>query len=327
MLDAFRVQRNVTPMNKADEWLLLRASFLPSEIQMAMPYEAPDFLVPEGTAFLGVEITEAFMSDSNARMMKIPDYLGEVLIERRYRHSDDKRVYPIKRVRYNAQDGSPVDLEGVVYLKPTFHERIFRLESTVLAKARRIPIYQTKCSVVELVLCDRGIFSGEIDKTEIGKIFHQKRLRMTIQESGFREVRYLTLATDGATYCYPVRAGILAEEVFLFFACLAEAKCAAAVFEAGSGLSVHLTNERFRSVSVFAHPPHTLTIFCDAGVAVYNNGSDGIEIFHPCSERAALLKQDPGVICVPSSAVVESLSPMIRGASCSFDIARLAKMF
>ena len=61
-------------------------------IDEIMAGENPDFKVrsKHQQDFFGVEVAEFYYSESNARLRNIPNYLGEILDNRRYRHKEEK---------------------------------------------------------------------------------------------------------------------------------------------------------------------------------------------------------------------------------------------
>jgi hypothetical protein len=65
------------------------------------PHESPDFLCRRSDiVILGVEVTEYFHSESDARLQRIPGYAKELLGVRRYRHSNDKNSLRVEKITY-----------------------------------------------------------------------------------------------------------------------------------------------------------------------------------------------------------------------------------
>lgn len=316
--------KNPKHVNKADEWKLLKAAMLPGDAEGATEHEAPDFLVPRPGVVLGVEVTEAFISESHARMELLPGYMGELLKEHRYRHKKDKAVYPIKRVQYTARDGSPIEGIGVVSAKPNSSERCSRLANVIARKASPVQEYLKECGLVDLIVRDRGIFSGQITKQQIPQIYQHPELRKAVQSSGFHEIFYVAQANDGKTFSYPARSGILAEEALRFFNVLGSVAPQAAFPSVAGALNLHLANSGFRSVAVYEQPPERLCILCDVAVATFETSNLHIYIHDLYSDAATEIRSRPGDLgsLLEGKSLLDSLEPEMKTASFYVDIAR-----
>src|SRR5713101_2273510 len=62
------------------------------------PTEEPDFRVKNADGEFGVEITEFYFSQSEARIKNIPGYFQEILERKNYKHKDDVVPLEVKEI-------------------------------------------------------------------------------------------------------------------------------------------------------------------------------------------------------------------------------------
>jgi hypothetical protein len=103
-----------------------------------------------GKTILGIEVTDYFQSESDARLKNIPDYAGNLLAQRKYRHKDDKLRLPVKRVTYVPQGDKSRgrEIDAIMIEHPSLAERIEKLVRIVNTKEARYPTYVGKAPVV-----------------------------------------------------------------------------------------------------------------------------------------------------------------------------------
>lgn len=80
-------------MNKAEEFKILKEVYSNSKYNIVSS-EQPDFLIEYENKKIGVEITEMYFNESQARIVKDPNYLSSILkkkgADKAYKHKDDK---------------------------------------------------------------------------------------------------------------------------------------------------------------------------------------------------------------------------------------------
>ena len=215
-------KRILTVVNKAEEFKVLEMVMMPKLLQRCSASECPDFIyVKSGASQLGIEITEMFANESDARLKRIPRYAMEILDRKAYRHKADKKNLPVETATYFPKGGTPRQLEGIFTYPPKLPERMKILNSTLLKKARKIADYRTKVAFVDLVIVDNGLFRHH-RFDHLTKLLFDPETRANIQLSGFREVRLIldTFENKRAVMC--CRLNIFAEEIFLLEKAFAE---------------------------------------------------------------------------------------------------------
>jgi hypothetical protein len=90
-----------------NEKKILQMIYKPKKYISIMKREEPDFeLVLPSKATFGVEITEFFLSESNARLKYIPTYFNEIMDKKSYRHKDDRTNLDVKDITIQYKDGT-----------------------------------------------------------------------------------------------------------------------------------------------------------------------------------------------------------------------------
>ncbi|MGY0498971.1 hypothetical protein ACWZHB_10795 [Nocardia sp. FBN12] len=189
--------------------------------------ERPDFLLKRTGSeewSYGVEITELFASESDARLMNVPGYFDDILagkISRKgspYRHADDVQELPVQSVTVLDKDGN-VKHEGlrVIFREQNpedLHGR--KLAARIIDKNTLAPDYLKQVARVDLLVYDwieHGPLVGE--SHDVGELLVEE-LRDALNESPFGEV-YLVATTKNDNQVYrPLRLLSLLEAAFVF---------------------------------------------------------------------------------------------------------------
>ncbi len=202
-------------MDKAEEKRWFDAVMPPEWVAAATPAESPDFICSdEKGPFIGVEITELFASESEARYHKIPNYVLDILDSGNYRHRDDRSQLPVEKVTFQ-RDGADFAVRGLVLKKPPIAKRIELLVATIEKKSGKVTRYSDKVPATDLLLVDRGGLFHGVKFDHVARIVHERALRSAIQRSGFREI-WLVIDTDAKAASVPCRVNILAQEIASF---------------------------------------------------------------------------------------------------------------
>ena len=257
-------------MNKADELRVLRAAYSESEIKDAVEFETPDFLLVRASQpSLGIEVTEAFESEGHARMRKIPGYTLEIL-RNQYRHRADKSHFPLEKAIIHANSRRQREVQVIFCTPPTKKQRSAALLDVIAQKASRVGDYLRNCDAVELVIWDRGIFSEALPKERTQFIWHEPSIRKAVQDSGFREIRYLLKTKGEGWICQPVRASIFAEEVSLFMGAIKSQNRRPLFYrEIAISLAGYLRTVGFNETQVALHGSSCFTIFSESAVVTF----------------------------------------------------------
>lgn len=204
-------------MDKHEEKRVVCSVMPPGWLTSVKESEAPDFLcVANGVTYLGVEVTELFFDQSDARLKKVRDYGLSILKNRAYRHKDDIRNLPVEMVTFNEFEGQPKEFEGIFRLLPPAGERLKLLNSAIMKKALKLKEYERKAPATDLVVVDSGRIISGGKREQAVRILKWAETRSVIQKSGFREVRLLIVDDKSKPFVMPTRLNIFVEEVCAF---------------------------------------------------------------------------------------------------------------
>ncbi len=122
------------------------------------PTEEPDFKVKNAYGEFGVEITEFYFSQSEARMKNIPGYFTEILEGKKYRHKDD--IVPLDVAEITVQPGDNrrpgFNVKGIVRQLPRIDEYVKKISELIEHKNKRFKNYITGLNHVNLIIFDTG---------------------------------------------------------------------------------------------------------------------------------------------------------------------------
>src|SRR6266516_2578271 len=120
------------------------------------PTEEPDFTVKNADGEFGVEITEFYFSQSEARIKNISGYTQEILVEKKYRHKDD--VIPLEVKEFKVEPGDnrrpSFKAEGIMSELPTIDEYVKKISELIEHKNERFRNYIRGLNHINLIIFD-----------------------------------------------------------------------------------------------------------------------------------------------------------------------------
>ena len=102
---------------RANEWSILRTVYDIEECTAVEESERPDFLLTKhghGAVPFGVEVTELFRDQADARSVRHPDYLDALFRGAPHMHKDDKAALPLSFMRITAAPRWVVGFEVIL---------------------------------------------------------------------------------------------------------------------------------------------------------------------------------------------------------------------
>lgn len=178
--------------------------------------ESPDFIGYAGkTPQLGVEITEFYYSETEARKMLIPEYSRELFETRRYRHKDDKERWTFDMVTIKVPGKDDLEVEALVGEVVTPELIAQRLLKRVQEKNTKARTYLRHAPSADLVINDvENVCRANTVATLLTTLSDREDINCLLQ-SPFDEVFLLTEADD--TPCsIPLRASLIASEAYTY---------------------------------------------------------------------------------------------------------------
>jgi hypothetical protein len=180
--------------------------------------DVPDFVVTTDSGSFGVEVTETYTDDSEARSINIPSYTRNLLAGEPHRHRDDVAALNVVTVQITEPDGSVVigSSPAVLRFEPTPQEHGKRLAATVAAKNARAADYVQGLTHVNLIVLDHRLVKPDEPDEYSSREYLVPELRAALTASPFREVYVLTHTSSGRAIYRPLQALLAMEDLFLF---------------------------------------------------------------------------------------------------------------
>ncbi len=205
-------------MNKESEieiFSQVYGSRLPSKVEES---EAPDFLVshPEGIT-LGIEVTEVYTDQTDARLKHHKGYLGGLLEGTQPVFRADTNKIDVDEITIVKGDGSgEVPTTAVIRTVPPWKERIKLVESAILDKEKKLPSYLTKCESADLIIHDSTglFFHQEFD--DFHKSFFCSVDVNLLRYSGFREIFLIFSLLNNQRIYTPLRINAFLSDLYAF---------------------------------------------------------------------------------------------------------------
>ncbi|MGA7496705.1 MAG: hypothetical protein WBX00_08260 [Isosphaeraceae bacterium] len=180
--------------------------------------EEPDFVCSQpGMENFGVEVTEFFLTESDARLERIGSYACDLIAGGDYRHKDDPKEIKVQNVIYrSAPMGQEIPLNAIGRPIPPHRESLSTLLPKIAHKNGKFPRYRQRVECVDLVVNDvNNVLRFETVWELLTPIVFDRGLA-TVLDSPFREIYVVTRNTKRGDVCVPFRANLFAGEISLF---------------------------------------------------------------------------------------------------------------
>lgn len=185
---------------KQRERAILNMVYSKDRIDEVIAGENPDFKIrnKHQQNFFGVEITELYYSESNARLDNIQGYLGEILDGNQFRHRKDIKNLAVQQFTLQS-DGKPdQQVEGIMQKFPSVSDYIQMVVDVINRKSTRIQDYIEGLTHVNLIIHDIGRRLIRIPRSDFYQIFFTPSLRAALRDSEFSEIFFITTLEKNA---------------------------------------------------------------------------------------------------------------------------------
>jgi len=180
--------------------------------------DEPDFRVRcvESEHFFGVEITEFYLSESNARVKNIPGYATDLLKEEKYRHKVDRELLKVKDVTIKSTNGSERQSKVILQKVPKPEDYVEKIARTIKRKNERVKSYSRELSYVNLIIYDneRGLFG--VTAQSVYEYFFTEEMTTALISSNFREIFLITMIERNRKVYIPLKMMFILSEIHLF---------------------------------------------------------------------------------------------------------------
>ncbi len=201
-------------MNKLDERKILEAAYSHLSPLVVNESESPDFLCEAFGSKFGVEVTEFFVSESEARLQKLPGYGLSLLKGGDYRHKKDKASLKVEDITYHIQgDEKGIPLKAMRLEVPSAVEIIKRVADVIAKKEAKCNDYLAAISPVDLLILDSEKATPRHGIEQFLRAFLTSESATELIKSKFREIYFLAAKDDTSCDCLPLRANVFAAEI------------------------------------------------------------------------------------------------------------------
>lgn len=208
-------------MDKKREEEILKMIYS-SEGYIVLKSEEPDFVMTDKITeyVFGVEITEVFYTESEARLLNIPNYFENIIRKGQYCHKDDVKRLHVERVKIHSagMETSTQDTKCIIRDIPTRNEIASIIGNAIMKKNEKVSNYRRKIDDNCLIIFDNEHFIR--DKGELLANAFNIELIMSIVGSGFKKI-YLITRIKGEMVYYELKS---ASFIFLAFLTLSFTK-------------------------------------------------------------------------------------------------------
>lgn len=180
--------------------------------------ESPDFLLhekPAGEVF-GVEVTEHFSSETDARFARLGMYVSSLLSGGPPRHKDDKGL-AIESFSLLSPDGKPVSEFKGIKRETQQQTSLAALAKTIEKKGAKLPSFRSDVSHHNLLIKNRSTLLSSSEAGDVfAELFASSELRQAVTRSPFREVLFLSSLKNEQRVCIPLKQLLVCGHAFLY---------------------------------------------------------------------------------------------------------------
>lgn len=206
-------------LNKREiEMQILKSVYKMDNFKEVIQVEEPDFILKTHSHLkFGVEITEYYYSESNARLRKIPNYFNDLLYHQKYRHKYDKKQLIVDDVSIYTKKGDFKTIsKAIVQHLPTRNEYLESLSEAIKTKNKKFEHYNQELNHINLIVAERSTIFVKLEKDNIYQHYFNSEFKNTIIKSPFREIYLLTRLKNESRVYIPLKLILFLSEVYLF---------------------------------------------------------------------------------------------------------------
>jgi len=182
--------------------------------------ESPDFVLQHHNQneCFGVEVTEFYLTGSDARIRNISGYMPSLFAGGPARHREDVDALKVRKATLTRADGSGDEIIDVISRKlPEVSTYVRMVTDVIERKDQKVAIYEHKLSHVNLVILDHGNRLITVSPEQFYPLFYTADLRKTLAQTGFRVVFFVTTLERTRRVYVPLKTLFLVSEFYMFY--------------------------------------------------------------------------------------------------------------
>lgn len=182
-------------LKKEKEKSILEMVYDLDDFHQVVESEKPDFILQHhiNSRLFGVEITEFYMSESDARLKNIPNYVSELLDEEKYRHKDDKKSLMVDEIKLiNEKENKTITTNAIIRETPDIKSIFDNFDEVLDKKLTKVENYNSDLNHINLIVLDKlNVFTTEKPSDLIKYLIHNIESKK-LYSSDFREIFFIT---------------------------------------------------------------------------------------------------------------------------------------
>ncbi len=200
---------------KEQELSALRLVYPDENDREVRPSECPDFVIAHrhnGLAF-GVEITEVFQYESDARLLYLPGYFHELISGSEPHHKDDYRTLKVEKAEIINPDGSVKarEIPCIRRMIPSIDEYRRLLIAAISSKDAKHARYDNQLAHINLILVDHVRPLACNKREHFSSLVLDESIKAAVARSRFREIFLITMIDKANVYVPLVSLCLLSE--------------------------------------------------------------------------------------------------------------------
>src|SRR5437879_3899691 len=220
---------------KADrEWNGFRRVYRTDDFASIRHGDRPDFVLRQSasTTEFGVEVTELYETEADARVQQHPSYVPDLLAGKPHMHKDDLSLLKVEKVQIHDKDGNlkAADLPAIIRPALSPEEHAKAILELLRRKSAQADGYRQDLSHINLLIVDRltsqRLGGGAYRSNEL----LVPKLKEALVASPFREV-FLVSTNDAWRVYRPLQMLLLLESFELFLGALESFEASAPAVE------------------------------------------------------------------------------------------------
>jgi hypothetical protein len=241
--------------------------------------ETPDFLVRyfPNTPYFGVEVTEYYLTETNARLDNIKDYTGQLFDSKNYKHKDDRNVLDVAEIDIINKNGIRhiKNIPAIIQEIPPPKKCSADISERIIYKSRLIENSKQNISHTNLIIKDKSGILRLTNKKDFYRIYFIPELIKAISTATFREIFLVTILQDENVYI-PLKMIHLLAEAYLFNSAIIQngyEKIIPHHIDYSELFGAYLNSQAPNKVLTHRDADHTEVIFGDSGLLINDDNS------------------------------------------------------
>jgi len=181
--------------------------------------ERPDFRLKYKYLknYFGVEVTEFYFDETSARLKNIPEYLDDLLNDKKYLHKKDRKALEIEKVTIISKNGeNKGEPEAVIHKLPSLSSCQEKIIQIINDKNKKYYEYDKTLQHINLIIYDSEGFLFRIRTKDFYNIIYTRNIIESIITSNFREIYFITRVEKDKRIYFPLKMILFLSRIYAF---------------------------------------------------------------------------------------------------------------